>query len=661
MKKKTDIPQKHFLSNKWAALIFLIVSFVLYGNTMGNKYCLDDAIVITQNKFTQQGLKGIDDIFANESFTGFFGESKALVSGARYRPLSIATFAIEKQFFGERPAISHFINIVLYFLTGLLLFLVLQQIIPLDDKQKIGIAFISTLLFLFHPVHTEVVANIKGRDEIMALLLSLVSVYYILQFYRENKISKLVIAAASFFLALLSKENAFFVIVLLPLFLYTAGYKTFGKIFKAYPYLIGAAVVYFIIRQGVTGDLVTVQSDELMNNSFLHASISEKYATIMFTLGVYLKLLVFPHPLTYDYYPYHIPLMDWGSGLVWLSFFLHLALVFAAIYYFRKKIIVSIAIAFYLIPLAPVSNILFPIGVFMNERFLYISSIGFTIIAGYYAFKAYELRKMKTFIMVILPVLFILMGFKTIDRNKAWYNDYTLFTTDVKTSVNSAKSNCSAGGMLMESTDTIIDNTRKQQILRQSVGYLQKAVSVHPKYIDAWLLLGNAYFKMGNQFDSTIVCYTNILNINPQHQLTIKNLLAVNEHIADMDKKLQILEMVLKYDPANYLANYKMGQLYGKEKGDLDRSIQYLTKASEIDPSKQDAFIDLGVAYGLKKDFAKSASVLEKAVSINPNDPNVLMNLGLSYQFMGDMNKARVCFTKADSLKRSLTPNPSPR
>ncbi len=652
MKKKTDIPQKKILLNKWAALIFLIVSFILFGNTMGNRYCLDDAIVITQNKFTQQGLKGIDDIFANESFTGFFGESKALVSGARYRPLSIATFAIEKQFFGERPAISHFINIVLYFLTGLLLFLVLQQIIPFDDKQKIGIAFISTLLFLFHPVHTEVVANIKGRDEIMALMLSLVSVYYILQFYKENKVSKLVIAAISFFLALLSKENAFFVIVLLPLLLYAAGYKTFGKILKAYPYLIGAAVLYFIIRQSVTGDLITVKSDELMNNSFLYASISEKYATIMFTLGVYLKLLVFPHPLTYDYYPYHIPLMDWGSGLVWLSFFLYLAMVFAAIYYFRKKIIISIAIAFYLIPLAPVSNILFPIGVFMNERFLYISSIGFTIIAGYYLFKAYELRKMKTFVMVLLPVLLILMGFKTIERNKAWYNDYTLFTTDVKTSVNSAKSNCSAGGMLMESTDTIIDNTRKQQILRQSVGYLQKAVSVHPKYIDAWLLLGNAYFKMGNQFDSTIICYTNILNINPQHQLTIKNLLAVNEHIADMDKKLQILELVLKYDPANYLASYKMGQLYGKEKGDLDRSIQYLTKASEIDTSKQEAFIDLGVAYGLKKDFAKSASMLEKAVTINPNDPNVLMNLGVSYQFLGDMDKAKACFSKADSLKR---------
>ncbi|HEX2936081.1 MAG TPA: glycosyltransferase family 39 protein [Bacteroidales bacterium] len=652
MKKKTDIPQKQIMSNKWAALIFLIVSFILYGNTLGNKYCLDDAIVITQNKFTQEGFRGIDDIFATESFTGFFGESKALVSGARYRPLSIATFAIEQQIFGESPAISHFINIVLYFLTGLLLFLALQQIIPLEDKQKMWVAFISTLLFLFHPVHTEAVANIKGRDEIMALLFSLISIYYIFKFYMDNKVLKLIIASISFFLALLSKENAFFVIILLPLLLYALGHQTLGKMFKAYPYLIGATVIYFIIRHSVTGDLITVKSDELMNNSFLHASVAGKYATIMFTLGVYLKLLVFPHPLTYDYYPYHIPLMDWSSGLVWLSFFLYLAMVLAAIYYFRKKIIISIAIAFYLIPLAPVSNILFPIGVFMNERFLYISSIGFCIVVGYYTFKAYELKKLRMLVLVVLPVLFILIGFKTIDRNKAWYNDYTLFTTDVKTSVNSAKSNCSAGGILMESTDTITNNTRKQQILRQSVGYLQKAVSIHPTYIDAWLLLGNAYFKMGTQFDSTIICYTTILNINPQHQLTIKNLLAVNEHIAEVDKKLQILELVLKYDPANYLANYKLGQLYGKEKGDLDRSIHYLTKAAEIDPSKQEAFIDLGVAYGLKKEFAKSASMLEKAVAINPNDPNVLMNLGLSYQFMGDMNKARVCFVKADSLKR---------
>lgn len=650
MKKKTDIPQKK-LSNKWAALIFLIISFILYGNTIGNKYCLDDAIVITQNKFTQQGLKGIDDIFTTESFTGFFGEAKALVSGARYRPLSIATFAVERHFFEESPATSHFINIVLYFISGLLLFLVLKMIISADDVQKHWIAFISTLLFLFHPVHTEVVANIKGRDEIMALLLSLASIYYVLRYYRESKISKLLIAAICFFLALLSKENAFFVIVLLPLLLYAAGYSTFKKISKPFPYLIAAAVLYFIIRQNVTGDLVTVKSDELMNNSFLHASISEKYATIMFTLGIYLKLLLFPHPLTYDYYPYHIPLMDWSSGMVWISFFLYVAMVFAGIYCFRKKTIISIAIAFYLIPLAPVSNILFPIGVFMNERFLYVSSIGFSIIAGFYAYKAYERSKIKVFVLTVLPLLFILMGFKTIDRNKAWYNDYTLFTTDVKTSVNSAKSNCSVGGILMESTDTITDNARKQQILRQSVVYLQKSVLVHPEYIDAWLLLGNAYFKMGNHFDSTIVCYTTILKINPQHQLTIKNLLAVNEHIAEIDKKMQILNLVLANDPSNYLANYRMGQLYGKEKGDLDKAIHYLTRASEIAPSNQEAFIDLGVAYGLKKDFAKSASMLEKAAAIAPNDHNILMNLGLSYQFMGEMNKAKVCFAKADSLK----------
>jgi protein O-mannosyl-transferase len=655
MKKKAELPGNKLLSNLWAALIFLIVSFILYGNTIGNKYCLDDAIVITKNKFTQEGLSGIKSIFSTESFTGFFGEEKALVSGARYRPLSIATFAIEKQFFGDLPEVSHFINIILYFLTGLLLFLILKRIILTDQTQTPWIAFISTLLFLVHPVHTEVVANIKGRDELMALLLSLVSIYYILQFYKDSKVSKLVIAAVSFFLALLSKENAFFVFVLLPLLLYAAGYNTFKKLIKPFPYLIGAALVYFIIRQGVTGDLIVVKSDELMNNSFLNASIAEKYATIMYTLGVYLKLLFFPHPLTYDYYPYHIPIVNWANGVVWLSLLLYIIMVFMAVFYFRKKIVVSLAIAFYLIPLAPVSNILFPIGVFMNERFLYISSVGFCIIAGFYVIKAYQHPRTRGLIMFVLPVVFVLAGFKTIDRNRAWYNDYTLFNTDVKTSINSAKSNCSAGGVLMESSDTIADNTRKQQVLRQSVKYLQKSISIHPSYIDAWLLLGNTYFKLGNQFDSVVLCYSRILQISPQHQLAIQNLMAVNEHISDVDKKLQVLTIVLQYDPSNYLANYKLGQLYGREKGDLDKSIQFLTKASEINPAKQDAYIDLGVAYGLKKEFDKSASMLEKAATIDPNDPNILMNLGLTYQFLGEINKAKVCFAKADLLKKGAS------
>ena len=103
------------------------LAFVLYVNTLWNQYALDDAIVITQNQFTQQGFKGIGNIMTSDVFLGFFKTEKNLVAGGRYRPLSVVTFAIEHQLFGENPGVSHFINLLLYALTGIVLFICIQK------------------------------------------------------------------------------------------------------------------------------------------------------------------------------------------------------------------------------------------------------------------------------------------------------------------------------------------------------------------------------------------------------------------------------------------------------------------------------------------------------------------------------------------------------
>jgi hypothetical protein len=132
-------------------------------------------MVITENKFTQQGIKGIGDIFKYERFRGYFGKQSGKLTGERYRPLSIVSFAIEKSLFGSNKAISHLINVLLYALTGLLLYRVLLFMFPGDKGNKartwfFSIPFLATSFFLFHPLHVEVVANIKGRDEIFAFL-----------------------------------------------------------------------------------------------------------------------------------------------------------------------------------------------------------------------------------------------------------------------------------------------------------------------------------------------------------------------------------------------------------------------------------------------------------------------------------------------------------
>ena len=83
---------KHFI------LIALV--FLLYINTLGHDFVLDDGIVISENKFVKEGVRGIPDILSKDSFYGFFkkeGKDK-LVAGGRYRPMSMVMFIVVSKF-----------------------------------------------------------------------------------------------------------------------------------------------------------------------------------------------------------------------------------------------------------------------------------------------------------------------------------------------------------------------------------------------------------------------------------------------------------------------------------------------------------------------------------------------------------------------------------
>ena len=158
------------INSKLHIYIIFIFALVVYANTLVNDYTQDDAIVLTDNMYTQQGFKGIPGLLTKDTFFGFFkkeGKDK-LVSGGRYRPLTPIIFAIEHQFFGNNPMASHFINIILFGILCVVLYKVLLLLFVEKEYKKIQyiIPFFAALLFLSHPIHTEAVANIKGRDEI---------------------------------------------------------------------------------------------------------------------------------------------------------------------------------------------------------------------------------------------------------------------------------------------------------------------------------------------------------------------------------------------------------------------------------------------------------------------------------------------------------------
>lgn len=192
----------------WQYLIFSF-SFLLFFNSIFNEYGLDDELVTRNHRLTSKGISAIPEIFSSPYYEDAAGYS------FEYRPVVLASFAIEHSIFGESPHINHFWNVILYSLSCVVLFQLLKA---LFREYSVYLAAGVTLLFAAHTAHTEVVCNIKCRDEIFALLFSLLTFQCAL-----NGIVKswkwLLFIPFLFTLALMSKASVLAFILLIPILL----------------------------------------------------------------------------------------------------------------------------------------------------------------------------------------------------------------------------------------------------------------------------------------------------------------------------------------------------------------------------------------------------------------------------------------------------------
>ena len=142
------------------------------------------------------------------------------------------------------------------------------------------------------------------------------ALYCTLRYSNDSKLLWGVLAGVALFLAILAKENAITFLAVIPLSLYFFSEFGLKRILRISIPIILATIAYLILRFQVIGFVFSSGNEitDLMNNPFVEMDGSEKLATILYTLLYYLKLLVVPHPLTHDYYPYHIPLIELGAA-----------------------------------------------------------------------------------------------------------------------------------------------------------------------------------------------------------------------------------------------------------------------------------------------------------------------------------------------------------
>lgn len=697
--QEINVESSFWVNQKMHLLLIFILSAVLYANTLGHQYAVDDSIVILRNEFTKKGFKGMPGIWGEDTFTGFFGGKRNLVAGGRYRPLSLATFAIELQLFGSpivdnngneildkdgdvnyngSPFISHFINMLLYALLCVIIYLMLLQMFnPERDQDNLKgyfIALAGALLYATHPIHTEAVANIKGRDEIMVLLGSVLAVYWVLKAVAEEN-SKAIYyeigAVLAFIFAIFSKENAVTFLAIIPAALYFFTKKELPEILiKTLPYVLVVGIFWFGIRGQIVGNGGSVVSTEnapaieLMNDPFLKIennryvpyTSEERLSTVLYTWGKYVKLLIYPNPLTNDYYPKHIRtnlnvIPTFSMPQVLLSILLHLALgILLVIGTFKRKAY-AFFILFYLATFSVVSNLIFPIGSNMAERFMFLPSVGFSALCamGLYELVNRALLKEKSLAdalripTAILGIVLFLYSAKTIVRNFAWYDDYTLFVTDIENSPHSAKLNNAVSGVLQDSANRVTNFMQRKTMLEKALGHSITATNLHPTYNNAWLLRGNANVMLGG-----IRKQEGLNNANAQAKKTL-----FEEALKYYDAGIQAYNEVLRLRPEHPDVRRNLGVVYrdrgnllGQYLGQIDASIASIEKSLTYSKKDFESFRLLGIAYGIKGIQLQQAGRLqeatnshyttiknlEKALEINPNSVPILYNMEIAYR-----------------------------
>jgi hypothetical protein len=476
----------------------------------------------------------------------------------------------------------------------------------------LGIPFLAAVLYILHPVHSEVVANVKGRDEIMTTMGAMGALYFVLKYLSSRNNLYLIISGVAMFLGLMSKENAITFLAVIPLTMYFfTNAKTKDYVVALTPSLI-AAIVYMVIRTNVIGYVLSSGKviTDLMNDPFVQMNSMEKIATIIYTLGEYLRLLVFPHPLTHDYYPYHIPIMNFGKAGTLISLVIYLGLAYLFFKLWKSKSIYAWSIGFFVITISIVSNFVFPVGTFMNERFIFIPSIAFSLVCAYGLITHGWLSEKPLFkwgSVAIILTLAVGYTIKTYTRVPAWENAFTLNGSAVMVSPKSARSNCFMATALYEHGREMEDKEEQYKAYEEAEFYADRSLAIYPEYLSA------------NQIKAGLVA------LRYQRHKKLPKLLSEFTAIIKVKPQVQYIQQYLEYlnarEDREQLINfyYETGYTYlAKEKGFYPLAITYLKLGEALAPNDPRILFGLGKSLYNGGDQVQGQQYLNRAYSLNP-------------------------------------------
>jgi protein O-mannosyl-transferase len=490
-KERVSIKRRFYL-----LLLFLSLSFLLYGNTIRNGFVYDDSLFTYRNDIKH--ISSLPQTF----FQPYLPNNPQ--SGV-WRPVATITTTLQYIVTGESPVWFHITNIVL---NGIATFLVVVVIYELFHQPSLAI--IAGLLFTFFPIHTEAVAFIKSREDLFASIFFLLSwVSFLAAIRKKTQKKYLLIASCGFFiLSVLSKETFMFA-PLLFIVIYAVQHKiSIKNIFQPGLYFVITFLVYMLARYVVLGIYAFGNDDAIfIINPIASADIPTRIWTAFQIAFIYLKTIIFPIHLSASYHFNQVPLIhnpfqSWGcvTGIILLIILMGFSLLKR-----YKKTPLGIGSIIFLISYFVISKFLFTAGEFMAERWMYIPSLGIALISAFII--NILIKRQKVIGLLTLGIVIFWYASIIVPRNHIWFSEKTLYESMVHDAPQSVQAHYLLGSVYFDEKNYTL---AKQEADRASSIYpnyapvltLQAGLSIRAeRYIEAEKLLLEAtrldpsYFK----------------------------------------------------------------------------------------------------------------------------------------------------------------------
>jgi tetratricopeptide (TPR) repeat protein len=612
--RKRETPSTPFVipeAMKHALLLAAVIAFtfIAYSNSFHTPFLFDnDQVILKDTRIQAVTSDNVRRILAHSYW-------EANPSGL-YRPLTTLSYLFNYAVLGNEASpvgyhwfnlILHSINIGLVYALGLAIF------------EQIPAALLLSALWGLHPVQTESVTNIVGRADMLAAFSVLAAVLCYRKAVQSSGaryagwIAAIALAVTA---GMFSKESAIVVIGVIALYdlLFVQGLSWRLRI----PGYVAAAVpclVFLYVRAQVIASapfvLLPFTDNPLIGAGFWTARI-----TAVKVIGRYFQLLVWPARLSFDYSYNAIPLFGWKlSG--WEDWQAVLALIacgaaaVAAVLAWRRSKLVFFGIAFFFITLAPASNLVILIGSIMGERFLYLPSVGFAVIAVWAFYAMRRTRQAESLsCRAILGVILIAFAVRTYDRNLDWQDQQRFWRSAIEAAPGSYKAHIGAISNQLQLT---------QQDWQRSLGDVSRALTTLDGLPDvrnaanAYCDAGIFYRSLGEKVKSKTE--------------------AADWYRKSLDALLRSEKILLVQDEKYRDENARRGK-------------PGLTFIPSV------VYLELGRTYSRLSEPRKAIEAFERGRALE-SDPDVLEELASAYRAAGDLHKAALALVEAMSVDSS--------